>query len=621
MNKIVIVGHPASGYRDVEALLLECGMQAPRPSRREGLLPQDITATLCKAHKLAPIDTVTSEEAFAPVQAGAVWHGMALDLMLGNLDQPLWGWADPQTIYALDYWKDLDPKLSFVLVYDEPHRVLAEAARASGEPPTAEGLQRLLDNWLAFNGALLRFHLRHSGRCLLVHAQQTRRAAGSYLQQLQPMLDTPLALEQAETSALGADGSTLLPVVVPLHAKLALAVTTAGVLPQEAANHMDAAAAERYLVDGVLAEQPAALQLYAELQSAANLPLDGKPRASGDCAAAWEALVRQRSFVGGLMVQLHAEYERVNVAWSQVREQLARAGIDHAVQLTQSQQQIRSVREQLAQWMAQAATLEARVNEQTQESELLLTQLHQVQEEMEQQHLHKQDLEREIRQQSEQAVKVQVALAAAKSSSAASDKMVRERTDENALLLTQLHHVQEELERQFLRGQALERQMRQQAETAGNAQTAVAADLRQVQGELQHLQLENTRLKQRIGPPKPPAPSGAADRIKRQLSYRLGARMIQRSRTLRGWLGMPWALVAEARAFRKDCAERAPQKLPPIHSYRDASEAERVKLHLSYRLGSTFLRHGQSPGQWIALPFALRREVKKFRRERKGEAR
>ena len=29
--------------------------------------------------------------------------------MLGNLEENFWGWSDPNAIYLLDYWKQLDP--------------------------------------------------------------------------------------------------------------------------------------------------------------------------------------------------------------------------------------------------------------------------------------------------------------------------------------------------------------------------------------------------------------------------------------------------------------------------------------------------------------------------------
>ena len=67
---------------------MQSGMQPARPSKRDGLLPQHITDTLCQAHDCAPVTQAISEDELAPQVAGAVWHGLALDLLLGNLQQP-----------------------------------------------------------------------------------------------------------------------------------------------------------------------------------------------------------------------------------------------------------------------------------------------------------------------------------------------------------------------------------------------------------------------------------------------------------------------------------------------------------------------------------------------------
>lgn len=150
--------------------------------------------------------------------------------------------------------------------------------------------------------------------------------------------------------------------------------------------------------------------------------------------------------------------------------------------------------------------------------------------------------------------------------------------EENELLLTQLHQVQEELERYFL---------------------------------------ETQRLKQTLVPRAAPL-CGAADRVKQQLTYRLGATMIERSRSLGGWISMPFALIGTARRFRADVRARGDKKLPPISKYQDRHEAERVKQHLSYRIGAALLRNVKSPVGWMRLPFALGREVKAFRAERKS---
>jgi hypothetical protein len=183
-------------------------------------------------------------------------------------------------------------------------------------------------------------------------------------------------------------------------------------------------------------------------------------------------------------------------------------------------------------------------------------------------------------QQQVEMLKEELADESAKHAQLSSEKTAT-LSEENELLLTQLHQVQEELEAYYL---------------------------------------ENKKLKQKSAPPKKASPAhyGAAERIKRQLSYRLGAVMIQHSRNLGGWLRMPGALVRETRSFRCEVAQRSPQKLPPISQYRDASEAERVKQHLSYRLGSAVIKNARSPIGWIRMPVSLWHEVADFKKRRSG---
>ncbi len=476
MNKIAVVGHPASGSGEVLALLQQSGMTAARPSRREGLLPQDINATLMTAHKAPPLSAVLDEDGFTPIETGPVWHGMALDLMLGNLDEPLWGWADPQAIYALDYWKELDPQLTFVLVYDEPHRVLVDAARMQSGPPSPQDLHRLLDNWTAYNSALLRFHLRNGGRSVLVHAQQARRAAGTYLQQLQPLLDTPLSLpdlhadSDIDAGALLPPGEPLLPTV------LGEAMAAIGAEPQQADALLAAGAAERYLVDGVLANHRRALQLHAELQSAATLPLDRQPGSAGSAAVAWGTLVTQRKFVTRLLAQFHAKYQGAREELSE-----ARARLDHA------------------------HTMQARENEQ------LLGLQRQLQEALnaEKAKATKQRKERET-------------------ASVEYDKKLQDLGADNELLLTHLHQVQEELEQIFLRKEDLEQRLDDARHRLKNAS--------------QRLKDADQRFNEAVH---------ETERVKEQISYRLGQVLLRHGRTPWGWVTLPFALLGEARAHRK----------------------------------------------------------------------
>nr|VFJ60541.1 MAG: hypothetical protein BECKDK2373B_GA0170837_109311 [Candidatus Kentron sp. DK] len=70
------------------------------------------------------------------------------------------------------------------------------------------------------------------------------------------------------------------------------------------------------------------------------------------------------------------------------------------------------------------------------------------------------------------------------------------------------------------------------------------------------------------------------------------------------------------RGFRREKKEQGNVNLPPLSSYADAFEAERCKQHLSYRLGARMIANARTPTGWLKMPWALRREVREFRRQR-----
>lgn len=519
MNKIIILGHPASGLEGVEALWVESGMQAARPSQRDGLLPQHITDTLCQAHGCAPVALAMSEDELAPQPVGPVWNGLALDLLMGNLQQQLWGWADARSIYWLDYWTGLDPHLTFVMVYNDP----ASALQASGVDllsgkhgtPPDMAVSRLLENWQAYNGAMLQFYSRHPKRCLLVNAQRAREQLTDYLQalgsQLHPHTQAALtfnssASSSATTEVNSRDAADL----------LSLAIKQGGGPQQLMTDWFGSSnVLEQQLLEQLLHHHPMALQIFQELEAAATvrgIQLNSAPAMHP--GQAWIQLIEQRQAMASLTLSL---YEQL-VA----QQQLTLGTQNQLVQLEQAKAQALKEREDLAKALkaAQAPVLPPPVPNE----------------------LHK----------------------------------VKELEEENDLLLAQLHQVQEELERYY------------------------------------H---ENQNLKKNQTKPKS-KPYGAAQRIQKQLSYRLGAAMITNSSSLGGWLRMPFALTGQVRAFRADRRAQVGQKLPPIHTYADAFEAKRIQQHLSYQLGQTLLKHGKTPWGWLWMPFAIVGTVRRFRKAR-----
>ena len=588
-NHILVVAHPSAQAQQVFDLLKTAGVQEALPSRREQLSAQALTETLLKAHGLqwSNGQVPTSIES---VQASPMWQSLVLDLVLGNMEQPLWAWLDPQAVHLLDFWQQQSEHTVFMLVYDDLHNIYQQCLQ-SGADASPESINAKVQSWVAYNEALLQFHLRNPERSFLVHAKQVAQSAQSYVQQINQRVAAPLELAAGQSTASEE------PVDTAEQPISQLASTELQTQPS-ATTQPSTDGLANWLIEQLVHTQADALQLYEEMQAAANLPL---AHVAGSAPAADAAALQQ--------------------AWAS----FAAAQLQHSrntQRVADLQQQLQTLQQQHAQVQAltdSEATAKQAVQVQLKNAEeenaLLLEQLHKVQEELESCYLQSQEqakklaeipkLQAVLKSAQEQASKLQQAEAAAQKLQAdlkaAQEKAAKlqqteaqlkkelqqavaksasaELQEENELLLGQLHKVQEELERYYLENHQLK------AKAKGIA----------AQSKVYY---------------------GAADRVKQQLAYRLGATMIAQSRSVGGWLSMPFALRAEAKRFKQDQAARPNQKLPPIAQYRDAHEAERIKQHLSYRLGARMIANSKTLGGWVSMPWALLGEAKAFRKER-----
>lgn len=637
MNKIIVVGHPQSSFEDVEELLLNCGMAEAKPSRREGFMAAQISETLVKVHGAVPVQHVCIADQLAQIEVAPVWQGLALDLMLANMEQPLWGWADAQAVYLLDYWKSQDPQTVFVLVFDEPQSVFTRQALEYADASPQEQEARI-NGWVAYNSALLNFHLRHPERSLLVHAAQVQTSAHSYLQQVSLHVNAQLRLPseelQSEVKCHDQDLS---------HGEILLGTDTGG----EQKQAMDGNALAQWLAQQLLEEYPQATELYEQLQAAASLPQRSQAQAGRELLAssaqahrrhqAWSTFVAQQ-------VAMQAHAQRMLLLAKELDEQ--------ALQVQQRERQIEQLNQTGAKALQRAQEQErllaakaTELQSTGQENQLLLKQLHKVQEELESRYLQARQQEKALAE----LHKVKTDLKAAQEKATALQAIGQEKqTLEQQLLKVQqqladskaqaqqaektqaeMPRVRAELKAaqdKALQLQRSEEQLKKQLQTQGamasNADLEkenelLLTQLHKVQTELERHYLENSKLKA-TQPPKPQAYYGAADRVKKQLSYRLGSTMIRQSRSIGGWLNMPFALSAEVKRFKQDQAAGKDQQLPPITQYRDAHEAELIKQHLSYRLGSRLLSNTRTLGGRISLPWSLYAEVKAFRKERRS---
>ena len=100
-------------------------------------------------------------------------------------------------------------------------------------------------------------------------------------------------------------------------------------------------------------------------------------------------------------------------------------------------------------------------------------------------------------------------------------------------------------------------------------------------------------------------------RVKNEFSYRLGAALV-RTKTIKGILSLPVTVTREYGDYLQ--VKKELEGLPPLDKEVDISQAEKVKSHLSYRVGSTVIQSLKSPKKLIMLPVNISKEVLDFKK-------
>jgi hypothetical protein len=270
------------------------------------------------------------------------------------------------TAQLLDYWLDFDPSTRLVLAYISPTEHLQQHLHGVAEI-TPEATEQVLAQWCQQVEALLaRFH-QASPRCLLVHATTAQ--------------GQPVQLAQAMFSQWNLHGLALpaSPVCSPDNAPSSY---------------------QQALLAQMVSASPAAELLWQELEAIAHVASGTPPEPAPTIYQHWA--------------------QQAKLAESQAACDAAKqAQIEHSKQLQAEAKRVQLAIAELAATQAEKAQLaHTEKTDIAQENELLLHQLHQVQEELEQTFLNHQSLVAKTAQAVEQH-KVQLNL-----SQAASEKAV-----------------------------------------------------------------------------------------------------------------------------------------------------------------------------------------------------
>jgi regulator of replication initiation timing len=314
----------------------------------------DIEASLFKAHNAVNIEQVQTEAELSQLTPSSVWQGLALDFLLGNMQQEgIWGWASSNTLPLLNMWHEVDDQTAFLLVYQHPAIALQNALDRKEEISPSE----VLNNWAAYHGALLAFYLRHPERSFLVHTQQLLSKPQEVLKALPGLLAKP-----TEDDVAAAKASPLTAVLSSLEG-----------CGQAEAAYIEAEPLARLLSKQMVEKHPA-LSLFEELQSSATQPdeIDGEI----DSRDAWQHFRQQRVALLNTLTKLQQALEKEsakNATLNRENEELKKAPPTPAVaavDTTELQQensmlleQLHIVQEELEKLYSQGGTKAAAISE------------------------------------------------------------------------------------------------------------------------------------------------------------------------------------------------------------------------------------------------------------------
>ena len=99
---------------------------------------------------------------------GIRWDLLAADILGNNLESRVFGWQDPRSVQALDYWHDFDQNIRFILVSTSAEQALIDAMAISNGVFQSEPILR---KWRQQHETMLRFYYRHEHCCVLIDAK------------------------------------------------------------------------------------------------------------------------------------------------------------------------------------------------------------------------------------------------------------------------------------------------------------------------------------------------------------------------------------------------------------------------------------------------------------------
>lgn len=422
MKSICITGATTPDLQVVLDIFHRAGMEFPKPVKHGE--PIDV---MLWHEQLLELSREDGEIAQAILNPGRLWEQLASNIFVANIRSKLWGWADSRSAWLLDFWLNFEQRLNFILVCVTPEQMLARAMENGADEISVEAV---MDTWREYHQELLRFHHRNPDRSMLVDARECAANPSKLVEYCAEKWKLPLVWE-AEAGSSNTEHDSL---------ACYLAQQLCQGWPQTA---------------GLQQELAATITHLGKAESNPSAP----PLSHQQIISDYRSL-RNRS---SELVQVQSARDELNALNARLEETVTNGA-------------------------HQQRDIENKLKESLQENELLLLQLHQVQEELEatflknvSQQKHIDDLQSQVsslskacEEQSRLAIEHQTKIEQLTKNSPSIENTVKTQTialdtaqatlkesqQENELLLLQLHQVQEELEHYFLQHQDIQRQLK-----------------------------------------------------------------------------------------------------------------------------------------------------------------
>lgn len=562
MKKIIIIGHNQKNCEKLESLFHSFGMKQALPSRREGLSPVQIGELLNKVIKLQEQQLGSQENtevqllpeklpthlrkrqakkhfknksnALASIPK-STWDYIPMDLLIANIDNEFWGWADKNALDHLDYWGKIDPSILFILTYDHPQSLLSELESHESNIDKDVILEKLND-WNRYNTKMLEFLEKNPERVILVSNERI------YQKNIMKLVYNQVAPNNVDDTTDIAAASNL------------------------ANNEKYLSPLFKMVSNQILRLSNEVMDTYRKLQNESRFPcldeidnndnLDSLINIWKENIGHIKIFKEQINTINLENELLLSQLHHIQEEYSSHMDKLSSEKSD----LLKEYEKFRADKEKLLQEYENNKQLGEKVKEEL-ENKLNIS-LSEKSTLLEQKSAIKKEQEEILNYYKNEKANLENAKYEI-------EKKLKNSLRDNDLLLSQLHLAQEELFK---------------------------------------IHLNKTEQKEKL--------FGAADRFKNELDYRIGSVLVKNSSSIIGWFKMPFSLWQEYSFYKSDKKTKEKLNLPSIEQYEDFYEVEKIKRHLSYKLGCTFLKNIKSPIGWICLPFSIVKEVKIFRKQR-----